>query len=341
MTKKNINKELKSAGFPLSLRSAGMTECGRSMVEMLGVLAVIGILSVGGIAGYSNAMKKHRANEILNEASKRAVMVAAQAMTGKTGEISLGEFTQNTFSGVTFAGTANVADNKITLGLSGTGLADICAQLKNATGDNTVMKVTQDDCSELTFNADMSTGSSNNEPVATCTPACQATEECVDGTCITKADPNDSRSCAKNSDCNTWCESNKGEYDYGCYCQISASYTGTENACYNNFSGTCATINIFEKRDKRNYCYINSITWWSAKNFCKAIGSNMASQQSACNGNLGGCTSVPDYYWLSDCYGTDCTDTSCVALYVGKGYVYGGARNSSRYFNNAYFAVCE
>lgn len=132
---------------------------GRSMVEMLGVLAVIGVLSVGGIAGYNSAMKKHRANEILNEASKRAVLVAAQAMTGKTGSISLGEFEQNTFSGVTFADTATVADNKITLGLSGSGLADICAQLKNATGDNTVMKVTQDDCTVLTFNSDMSRGS--------------------------------------------------------------------------------------------------------------------------------------------------------------------------------------
>ena len=31
-------------------------EFGRSMVEMLGVLAIIGVLSVGGIAGYRYAM---------------------------------------------------------------------------------------------------------------------------------------------------------------------------------------------------------------------------------------------------------------------------------------------
>lgn len=41
-------------------------ELGRSMVEMLGVLAIIGVLSVGGIAGYRYAMDKHVANEILN-----------------------------------------------------------------------------------------------------------------------------------------------------------------------------------------------------------------------------------------------------------------------------------
>ena len=36
---------------------------GRSMVEMLGVLAIIGVLSVGGIAGYSKAMMKYKLNK--------------------------------------------------------------------------------------------------------------------------------------------------------------------------------------------------------------------------------------------------------------------------------------
>ena len=35
-------------------------EKGRSMVEMLGVLAIIGVLSVGGISGYSKAMAKFK-----------------------------------------------------------------------------------------------------------------------------------------------------------------------------------------------------------------------------------------------------------------------------------------
>ena len=37
---------------------------GRSMVEMLGVLAIIGVLSVGGIAGYSKAMFKHKMTKL-------------------------------------------------------------------------------------------------------------------------------------------------------------------------------------------------------------------------------------------------------------------------------------
>ncbi len=42
---------------------------GRSMIEMLGVLAIIGVLSVGGIAGYSKAMFKYRTNRTMDQAT--------------------------------------------------------------------------------------------------------------------------------------------------------------------------------------------------------------------------------------------------------------------------------
>lgn len=46
-----------------------INEKGRSMIEMLGVLAIIGVLSVGGIAGYSKAMAKFRANKTIDQVS--------------------------------------------------------------------------------------------------------------------------------------------------------------------------------------------------------------------------------------------------------------------------------
>ena len=46
-------------------------ETGRSMVEILGVLAVIGVLSIGGIYGYTFAMDKYRANDIIYEVNLR------------------------------------------------------------------------------------------------------------------------------------------------------------------------------------------------------------------------------------------------------------------------------
>ncbi len=49
-------------------------EYGRSMIEMLGVLAIIGVLSIGGLAGYTMAMNRHRANQILDYVARCAVI---------------------------------------------------------------------------------------------------------------------------------------------------------------------------------------------------------------------------------------------------------------------------
>lgn len=46
-----------------------INQSGRSMIEMLGVLAIIGVLSVGGIAGYSKAMAKYRSNKMIEQIS--------------------------------------------------------------------------------------------------------------------------------------------------------------------------------------------------------------------------------------------------------------------------------
>ena len=56
-------------------------ESGRSMVEMLGVLAIIGVLSIGGIVGYTMAMNRFRANEVIDMANKVASLAFAQNQT--------------------------------------------------------------------------------------------------------------------------------------------------------------------------------------------------------------------------------------------------------------------
>ncbi len=50
-------------------------ESGRSMVEMLGVLAIIGVLSVGGIAGYKTAMERMGLNNTLNMVNSFALFI--------------------------------------------------------------------------------------------------------------------------------------------------------------------------------------------------------------------------------------------------------------------------
>ena len=70
------------------------SQSGRSMVEMLGVLAIIGVLSVGGIAGYSLSMRRHRANQVVDIASKYALTVFThcqqKSLNGETGSLSAG-----------------------------------------------------------------------------------------------------------------------------------------------------------------------------------------------------------------------------------------------------------
>ena len=48
---------------------------GRSMIEMLGVLALVGVLSIGGIALYRRAVNNHHANTILDDVNRFAFVI--------------------------------------------------------------------------------------------------------------------------------------------------------------------------------------------------------------------------------------------------------------------------
>ena len=66
------------------------TELGRSMVEMLGTLAIMGVLTIGGIAGYRYAINKSNANTILNAVSQMAVTASTELTT--QGSLTLPEW---------------------------------------------------------------------------------------------------------------------------------------------------------------------------------------------------------------------------------------------------------
>ena len=66
------------------------SQSGRSMVEMLGVLAIIGVLSVGGIAGYRQAMLQKNLNDIAQGVS--LALIEAERDLEQTGEYRNGVF---------------------------------------------------------------------------------------------------------------------------------------------------------------------------------------------------------------------------------------------------------
>ncbi len=67
----NFNQAEDALTIPAELRHdykcGSATQSGRSMKEMHGVLAINGVLSVGGIAGYSKAMTKYRINKTIEQ----------------------------------------------------------------------------------------------------------------------------------------------------------------------------------------------------------------------------------------------------------------------------------
>ena len=96
-------------------------ESGRSMVEMLGVLAIIGVLSVGGIAGYSLSMRRHRANGVADTVSKYALVAYGHCQQMLlNGDVSaIGHCTSESITTFANAGVgslpAGVASNGISL----------------------------------------------------------------------------------------------------------------------------------------------------------------------------------------------------------------------------------
>ena len=60
-------------------------ESGRSMIEMLGVLAIVGVLSIGGLAGYQMAMNRYRASALSDYASRCVVVAQTKYMSGRVG----------------------------------------------------------------------------------------------------------------------------------------------------------------------------------------------------------------------------------------------------------------
>ena len=58
-----------------------MSKKGRSMIEMIGVLAIIGVLSVGAIVGYSRAMTRYRINRAIYETSRLVNAIRTMYLT--------------------------------------------------------------------------------------------------------------------------------------------------------------------------------------------------------------------------------------------------------------------
>ena len=114
-------------------------ESGRSMVEMLGTLAIIGVLSIGGIAGYSYGMDKYRANTTMNDVNLRAIDLITQVNRG--GDLSLSEWPEKSTAGYVI--TLEKGTDGITGGIKVSNVPQgVCEMLaENLLPQNTTLKI--------------------------------------------------------------------------------------------------------------------------------------------------------------------------------------------------------
>ena len=87
------------------------SQSGRSMTEIIGVLILIGILSVGALAGYGWAVDKYRSNTLNHEILQRAVDIKNQ-LDRRHRDVNLDKFKSVSLIGVEI-GLASGDDDKI------------------------------------------------------------------------------------------------------------------------------------------------------------------------------------------------------------------------------------
>ena len=93
----------------MRMKKVNQNESGRSMVEMLGVLAVVGLLSVMAFAAFRIALNKAKANSIVHDARKAWVeAVAWQNIETPTGW-KVSNYASE--SGKTFYAMRDIKDN--------------------------------------------------------------------------------------------------------------------------------------------------------------------------------------------------------------------------------------
>ena len=262
-------------------------ESGRSMTEMLGTLAIIGVLSIGGIAGYSYGMDKYRANQTMRDISLRTVDLITQASQGRA-ELSLAEW-ENEDSIYDFSNPAYVdGENLIVFDVGATnkipqsvcqmvfdGLANTAVQIDiNAVHSNSNADCGEDNTMTFYFEGggnatggDAPTGEQCGGTV------CGTCQKCENESCEAVADYE--VACTTNGQ-SGWCISGSCQVD-SCKCG-AGEYCADKNTSYEHPipSDTCVdaesqfrTVDI----DGTTY-YIsnNAMSWWDAASACEALG---------------------------------------------------------------------
>ena len=231
---------------------------GRSMVEMLGVLAIIGVLSVGGVGGYGVAMKKHKANELLHQASMLATTISAQIQSKGQLPQSIEDFGNAKYG--TFKKPEKANDEQFTMQITGMDSA-VCEQMEKMSGGMVRKAECNGTTLTLTYNNNLSTDkvAADGEEGTCNAGVCEPTPTCLDNTSGVK--------CLSNT---TDENGNTIELCSGYYCNVGGACDwGTEEHTITagDITALPSTIEKIGKYHKSD----EIMTWEQAYYYCEAL----------------------------------------------------------------------
>lgn len=223
-------------------------ESGRSMVEMLGTLAIIGVLSIGGIIGYSYGMDRYRANETMNDVMLRATDLIAQALQNNE-TLSLEGWNEKTVYPVLNADYATDASVMFDVGTQANPIPKrVCEMVFDDLFPYTVQidtnasrGISKEACGDdniMTFYFDPS-----GAGPAVCDPECPDGEVCDNGTCYKASKvekyPSVGSLCETDEDCNVGYTGNCAKCSNNA-CRVDTNYEGSSCTLNDGTIGQCA-----------------------------------------------------------------------------------------------------
>ena len=283
------------------------TELGRSMVEMLGTLAIMGVLTIGGIAGYRYAINKSNANTILNAVSQMAVTASTELTT--QGSLTLPEW-KDTNGNLSISGAFGVTtaqNNDGTFSIIVSDMNDeVCERIKGMdwkVPKDVAINGESDSCDQGEANAitfvfsntltkKSVTDGSDEDAGATCDPVCTGDTTCQNGVCLC----NDGRLACNN--------------EQGICCDKGF-------ICSSNISGNCQMVNGCSSNTE---CSSDSCS--SGKCLCNIRGSSSTPSN-------GFCDDIGDYYIVND---QDSPFNGWISQKSGHELTYWGSENWCLYF---------
>ena len=268
-------------------------ESGRSMVEMLGVLAVIGVLSIGGIMGYSYGMDKYRANETVNDVNLRMLDLAHQIDQHPTSDPNI----SNEWGTHGKIYPMDVVYDDITLEYA-IEVNDVPRSVCKMVFDNLISSYSievgtmryedsnvSDICGE---NNTMAFYLDETESIEKCgTDICNECQTCDETTqtCMPVADNTpcaveDKNGVCLSGECEIPCSIND-DCPFGYFCQAGEHCGGSNKTCESLYSQCSNSVHPFSfEYDGEQFTWyalfpVNLSTQDSALNACKALGRNL------------------------------------------------------------------